>query len=106
MSENLQRFLWTAYDRLGGLVGYNLLWSALSLPWIAGAYALLQVGFGLGGVGLVGAAVLAGPCCWAHRPRPCSSPRGPLGRGAGTLACGSFGRLAAHFFGALSRWDC
>ena len=49
-----------AYDRLGGLVGYNLLWSALSLPWIAGAYALLQVGFGLGGVGLVGAAVLAG----------------------------------------------
>ena len=60
MSENLRRFLWTAYDRLGSLVGYNLLWSALSLPWIAGAYALLQVGFGLGGVGLVGAAVLAG----------------------------------------------
>ena len=59
MSENLQRFLWTAYDRLGGLVGYNLLWSALSLPWIGGAYLLLQLGFGLGGLGLVGAAVLA-----------------------------------------------
>lgn len=60
MSENLQRFLWTAYDRLGGLVGYNVLWSALSLPWIGGAYLLLQLGFGLGGLGLVGAAVLAG----------------------------------------------
>lgn len=60
MSENLQRFLWTAYDRLGGLAGYNLLWSGLSLPWIGGAYLLLQLGFGLGGVGLVGAAVLAG----------------------------------------------
>ena len=60
MSGNLQRFLWTAYDRLGGLVGYNLLWSALSLPWIGGAYLLLQLGFGLGGLGLVGAIVLAG----------------------------------------------
>lgn len=60
MSENLRRFSWTAYDRLGGLVGYNLLWSALSLPWIGAAYALLQLGFGLGGLGLVGAAALAG----------------------------------------------
>ncbi len=60
MSENLRRFSWTAYDRLGGLVGYNLLWSALSLPWIGGAYMLLRLGFGLGGLGLVGAAILAG----------------------------------------------
>ena len=60
MSENLRHFLWTAYDCLGGLVGYNLLWSALSLPWIGGAYMLLQLGFGLGGLGLAGAAVLAG----------------------------------------------
>ncbi len=65
MSENVRRFLWMAYDRLGGMVGYNLLWSALSLPWIAGAYMLLQVGFGLGGLGLVGAAVLASTLLWS-----------------------------------------
>ena len=53
-------FAWTAYDHLGGLVGYNLLWSAFGIPWIGGAYALLQFGFATGGFFLPAAFVVAG----------------------------------------------
>ena len=105
MSGNLQRFLWTAYDRLGGLVGYNLLWSALSLPWIGGAYLLLQLGFGLGGLGLVGAIVLAGALLLGAPATAVLFATGAAWHGAGTSACGTSGRLAARFFGAPSRWD-
>lgn len=49
MSDSLKHFVWTAYDHLGRLVGYNLLWSVFSLPWIGGAYLLLRLGFSLGG---------------------------------------------------------
>lgn len=44
---------------MGGVVGYNLLWSVLSLPWIGGAYVLVRLGFALGGVFLPGAVILA-----------------------------------------------
>ncbi len=60
MSEILRRYFWTAYDHLGGVVAYNLLWSLLSLPWIGAAYMLLRFGFSLGGLFLPGAVVLAG----------------------------------------------
>ena len=61
----LRNFLWKAYDHLGQLVGYNLLWSALSLPWIAAAYMLLRFGFSLGGFFLPGAVVLAAALLYA-----------------------------------------
>lgn len=60
MSDVLRRYFWTAYDHLGGIVAYNLLWSLLSLPWIGAAYMLLRFGFSLGGLFLPGAVVLAG----------------------------------------------
>ena len=60
MSELARRFAWTAYDHLGGLVGYNLLWSAFSIPWIGGAYVLLQLGFAAGGFFLPAALLVAG----------------------------------------------
>ena len=59
MSALLVRWAWTAYDHLGGLVGYNLVWTALSLPWILAAYALLRLGFAAGGFVFVGSLVLA-----------------------------------------------
>lgn len=60
MNGIARRFAWTAYDHLGGLVGYNLLWSAFGIPWIGGAYALLQFGFATGGFFLPAAFVVAG----------------------------------------------
>ena len=59
MSALLVRWAWMTYDNLGGLVGYNLLWSAFSLPWILSAYALLRLGFATGGFVFVASLVLA-----------------------------------------------
>lgn len=59
MSALLVRWAWTAYDHLGGLVGYNFLWSVFSLPWILAAYALLRIGFAAGGFVFVSSLILA-----------------------------------------------
>ncbi len=54
MSDLLRRFLWAAYDHLGGLVLLNLLWTGLSLPWLLLAFLLVGLKGGLGeGMGLV-----------------------------------------------------
>lgn len=49
MTGILRRFAWVAYDHLGGLVLANLLWSLLSLPWLAAGLALAVAGAALGG---------------------------------------------------------
>lgn len=49
MSDLLRRFLWAAYDHLGGLVLLNLLWTGLSLPWLLLAVLLVGWGGGMGG---------------------------------------------------------
>jgi uncharacterized membrane protein YesL len=57
------RFLWCAYDHLGGLVVLNLLWALLALPWLAAAVWLLGLGSSLSGAwaaaGRVGIVLLA-----------------------------------------------
>jgi uncharacterized membrane protein YesL len=52
-------FLWLAYDHMGGLVAYNVLWSVLNLPYWALAYLLWNAGLALGGVGVVAGLLLA-----------------------------------------------
>ena len=39
-----KKFFWTTYDHLGGLIVLNLVWSALSLPWILVGYGLVGLG--------------------------------------------------------------
>jgi uncharacterized membrane protein YesL len=46
-------FLWLAYDHMGGLVAYNMLWSVLNLPYWILAYLLWNVGVMLGGTSAV-----------------------------------------------------
>jgi len=41
------KFCWTAYDHLGGLIVLNLVWTALSLPWILVGYMLVGQGANL-----------------------------------------------------------
>ncbi|MBT4499364.1 MAG: hypothetical protein HOC74_16670 [Gemmatimonadetes bacterium] len=45
----LRRFLWVAYDHLGGLVLFNLVWTGLSLPWLLLGALLLGAGSEMGG---------------------------------------------------------
>lgn len=45
----LRRFLWVAYDHLGGLVLFNLVWTGLSLPWLLLGTLLLAAGSQMGG---------------------------------------------------------
>lgn len=49
MTGVLKRFVWVAYDHLGGLVMANLLWGLLGLPWLAAGLALAVAGAALGG---------------------------------------------------------
>ena len=114
MSEILRRYFWTAYDHLGGVVAYNLLWSLLSLPWIGAAYMLLRFGFSLGGLFLPGAVVLAGVllfgspatvllfivCAnWARRDELNLRELLLTGRRF-FLACNGFGRIADRRYGS------
>ncbi len=55
----LKRYAWMCYDHLGGVVLYNVLWSALNLPYAACAYAIAKTGFALGPWGSIGGGVLA-----------------------------------------------
>ena len=55
----LRRFGWTAYDHLGGLVGINLLWSLLSLPWLGLGYAVVILGGQWGTWGALGSMLIA-----------------------------------------------
>ena len=48
MKGNFRKFLWTAYDHLGGLIVVNLLWGILSIPWMVLAYILVAVAQGVG----------------------------------------------------------
>ena len=59
MSGLLRRFLWTAYDHLGGLVLLNLVWTGLSLPWLLLAVLLVGLGKGLGGAQSLATGLLA-----------------------------------------------
>ena len=43
MKGNWGKFLWAAYDHLGGLIAVNLLWGVLSIPWMALAYISIAV---------------------------------------------------------------
>ena len=52
------KFLWSAYDHLGSLIAVNLLWSVLSLPWMAMAYLLFAAGRAAGERGAFIAAFL------------------------------------------------
>lgn len=52
-------FAWLAYDHMGGIVAYNLLWSALNLPYWALAYLLWNTGLMLGGANAIVASLLA-----------------------------------------------
>ena len=60
MRTTLKQFLWTAYDHLGLLVGCNVVWSVLALPWIGGAYSILHLGFTVGGLLMPIAVALSG----------------------------------------------
>ncbi|MBM3278847.1 MAG: hypothetical protein FJY95_12320 [Candidatus Handelsmanbacteria bacterium] len=42
-------FGWALYDHLWGVIGLNLLWTALSLPWLAAALLLGSLGLSLEG---------------------------------------------------------
>ena len=44
MQSRVKNFFWTAYDHLGGLIVINLLWSALSLPWLGAGFLLVSLG--------------------------------------------------------------
>ncbi|NKB66848.1 MAG: hypothetical protein GKR89_07300 [Candidatus Latescibacteria bacterium] len=59
MLDILRRFGWTAYDHLGGLVATNLLWTLLSLPWLALGYALVILGGQWGSWAALGGLLLA-----------------------------------------------
>jgi len=52
-------FLWLAYDHMGGLVAYNMLWSALNLPYWILAYLLWNAGVMLGGTSAIVTTLLA-----------------------------------------------
>lgn len=52
-----KRFAWALYDHLWALIGFNLLWTLLSLPWLGAGVLLVTAGFNLGGeLALLGAA--------------------------------------------------
>mgnify|MGYP006919334379 CR=1 FL=1 len=53
-----RNFMWLAYDHMGGLVAYNMLWSVLNLPYWALAYFLWNAGVILGGTKIVIACLL------------------------------------------------
>lgn len=42
-------FAWALYDHLWALMGFNLLWTLLSLPWLAVGALLATMGLNLGG---------------------------------------------------------
>lgn len=42
-------FAWALYDHLWALIGFNLLWTLLSLPWLAAGVLLARTGLSLGG---------------------------------------------------------
>lgn len=44
-----KRFAWAVYDHLWALIGFNLLWTLLSLPWLTAGGLLAAVGLNLGG---------------------------------------------------------
>ncbi len=53
------RFLWMAYDHLGGLVLFNLLWGIFNLPWLALALIAWKSGLAWGGAGVLVGFLLA-----------------------------------------------
>ena len=55
----LRRFLWVAYDHLGGVVLFNLVWTGLSLPWLLLGALLLGAGSEMGGGRGLAAALIA-----------------------------------------------
>jgi uncharacterized membrane protein YesL len=55
----LRGFLWVAYDHLGGLVLFNLVWTGLSLPWLVLGALLLGAGSEMGGGRGLAAALIA-----------------------------------------------
>ena len=59
MKEIAKKTFWISYDHLGGLILLNLVWSALSLPWILIGYGLVVQGAKLPGWGLFMATFLA-----------------------------------------------
>jgi uncharacterized membrane protein YesL len=44
-----RNFAWALYDHLWALMGFNLLWTLLSLPWLAAGALLAALGLNLGG---------------------------------------------------------
>ncbi|MBI2505606.1 MAG: hypothetical protein HYW07_20530 [Candidatus Latescibacteria bacterium] len=44
-----KRFAWAVYDHLWALIGFNLLWTLLSLPWLAAGALLAAAGLNLEG---------------------------------------------------------
>jgi uncharacterized membrane protein YesL len=44
-----KRFAWAVYDHLWALIGFNMLWTLLSLPWLAAGVLLAGAGLNLEG---------------------------------------------------------